>query len=272
MSFVRAGREIQTVDVFPRSQRDVASGLGRWPLLQSYAYHWGIEVQFLPELDDVFGITNDKQAVRPVEDFWRVLTEAEIDESAMRENRWQRQERLKAPVLEAADEPTPAELAASAADVATGSRRRIPEAQVEEARNALNSEAEKRATKIGRSPDEILDAVEAEAKRRPYAVDFQDSEHGPFFEPRWVGAQSVVYVNRAHPFYRLTYGKLAQLEGSARVKEALDLLLISLGRAELASEEDLLAFYRGQRKEVWSPFLEHALLGLEERMKAPEET
>ena len=79
MSFVRSGRELQTVDAFPRSPHDVASGLGNWPLLQTYAYHWGIEVRFQPDLDEAFGITNDKQGVRPIEDFWRALVLKEID-------------------------------------------------------------------------------------------------------------------------------------------------------------------------------------------------
>jgi hypothetical protein len=70
ISFVRVNRELQIVDAFPRTQTDIASGLGRWPLLQGYAYHWGVEVKFNPELDEVFGITNDKQGVRPIEDFW----------------------------------------------------------------------------------------------------------------------------------------------------------------------------------------------------------
>ena len=81
MSFVRSGRELQTVDVFPRSPHDVASGLGDWPLLQAYAYHWGVEVRFRPDLDEAFGITNDKQGVRPIEDFWRVLVQNEIDQA-----------------------------------------------------------------------------------------------------------------------------------------------------------------------------------------------
>jgi len=33
----------------------------------------GIEVKFNPQLDEVFGIANDKQTVRPIEDFWRLL-------------------------------------------------------------------------------------------------------------------------------------------------------------------------------------------------------
>ena len=85
MAFVRAAREIETVDIFPRRPSDVASGMGDWPLLQSYAYHWGIEVQFQPALDEVFGITNDKQTVRPIEDFWRLLATEGIDALLHRE-------------------------------------------------------------------------------------------------------------------------------------------------------------------------------------------
>ena len=126
MSFVRAGREIQTVDVFPRSAKDKASGLGDWPLLQAYAYSWGIEVRFGPELDEVFGITNDKQSVRPMEDFWRVMTQAEIDTAARREQKWQTDTRAKAKNQEPSDTPTEAEAAAGAADRATDQRPEIP--------------------------------------------------------------------------------------------------------------------------------------------------
>src|SRR5205823_6161357 len=72
ISFVRAGREIETVDAFPKRASDKASGMGDWPPLQSYAYHYGIEIAFTSNLDPVFGTTNDKQQVRLIEDFWRV--------------------------------------------------------------------------------------------------------------------------------------------------------------------------------------------------------
>lgn len=95
ISFVRAKREIETVDSFPRSEQDIASGLGKWPLLQGYAYHWGAEVKFSPELDEALGITNDKQNVRPIEDFWRVLAENGIDKKLSSENSWQSKERSR---------------------------------------------------------------------------------------------------------------------------------------------------------------------------------
>ncbi len=69
MSFVSAKREIDTLDVFPTLGSDKANDMGDWPVLQSYALHWGIEVRFGPKLDEVFGIGNDKQTVSPIEDF-----------------------------------------------------------------------------------------------------------------------------------------------------------------------------------------------------------
>src|SRR5262249_4341249 len=122
MSFVRAGREIETVDAFPRSARDEASGMGRWPLLQTYAYHWGVEVRVSPALDEVFGITNDKQTVRPIEDFWRLLAKEEIDRVLRGENDYQRDVRKEAdtPKVTPAAETSPAEAAAAAADAIGG--------------------------------------------------------------------------------------------------------------------------------------------------------
>src|SRR5439155_13497272 len=140
MAFVRAAREIETVDIFPRRPSDKASGLGDWPLLQTYAYHWGIEVKFPSTLDEVFGITNDKQTVRPIEDFWSLLAAEEIDDLLHQEQNWQSKERntakkaRKAAKLKPKDnQPSPAEVAAQAADVSLGDRPTVPDEQKPEA-------------------------------------------------------------------------------------------------------------------------------------------
>lgn len=43
MSFVRAKREIDTLDAFPTLGSDKANDMGEWPVLQSYALHCGAE-------------------------------------------------------------------------------------------------------------------------------------------------------------------------------------------------------------------------------------
>lgn len=273
MSFVRAGREIQTIDVFPRTNKDKAGGLGDWPLLQSYAYHWGIEVRFGPELDDAFGITNDKQSVRPMEDFWRVLAQSEIDTAARNENTWQSKARKKAPTMTPGEEVTPAESAARTADLATDQRAEVPERSKDAARKTLDTKAKQEAQKNDGDVEAARKALEAEANRRPYLVDYVDRPNGPWFEPEWAnGGQLVIKVNRQHQFYQVVYGDMARLKGAERLKLAIDFLLITLGKSELTiSDEEMAAFTATRRRYVQTPYLDAGLAQLAAKMQAPEE-
>jgi hypothetical protein len=276
MAFVRANREIQTVDAFPRSATDIASGLGRWPLLQSYAYGWGVEVRFKPELDEIFGITNDKQGVRPIADFWRVLAKAGIDEQLRIENRWQadvrRERRTRTPEREAPAGPSPAERAARAADVAIGRPLALPQRKLEEARHQVETHARAQlesgqATSI----KEAREAVDRERRRRPYLVTYHSVDNGPFYEPVLNGQRIEVRVNTLHPFYTEFYGDLART-GPARAKESVDLVLIALARTELTADEPVNEIWlSGQRRYVWSPFLETALRSLATSQQNGEE-
>jgi hypothetical protein len=252
ISFVRAGREIETLDAFPRSQRDRSVGLGNWPLLQSFAYHWGIQVAFEPSLDEPLGIANDKQTVRPSEDFWRVLALEEIDRLAREENAWQAVERSRAVPVEASNEPTAAERSAAAADAAFGRATRVPDHAKPAARTALEETARQRASVTQESIDAALAALEQEATQRKYMIEFIDSEDGPFYTPRWLGTAVVVQINRLHPFFTILYGDLVKLNGGARARAAV----------EVSDTPEMREWYSTQRKDVWSPFLRRALNNL----------
>lgn len=279
MSFVRAGREIETVDVFPKSIKDQAKGLGSWPLLQSYAYHWGVEVRFDPDLDEVFGITNDKQTVRPIEDLWRLLTSEEIDKQLGREQAHQRKirkeekERQKHALAERSEEVTPAESAAAAADSMTGQKPRVPERSAPQARQDFDEAVKQHAKVNETSVDAARKAVEETAKRRPYVIDFYDEPRGPFYKPeRLNGSQIVVKINRQHSFFQTLYSPLLNLTGGAQAKQALDVLLIALARSELAVEHDETAdWYVVQRERMWSEFLADAYRSLQQKMAPADE-
>jgi hypothetical protein len=278
MSFVRAGREIETLDAFPKSSRDKASGLGEWPLLQTYAYHWGIEIRFGPEFDEVFGITNDKQRVRPIDDFWRVLTQEGVDALLRRENAWQESTREKekqkrdADKAKAADAPTPAEEAAATVSAVVGRKITVPDRAKPEARKRAQEEIDRRVTETKLPVEEIRKAREEEEERRKIKIDYFDDPHGPFYRPEWVGLQMVVMVNRQHPFFSVCYGEIINLVGVYKAKQALDVLLITLGKAELELTEDLaIEQYHHLREEVWSRFLAIALQNLSTNTKGPDE-
>ncbi|HEX6452027.1 MAG TPA: hypothetical protein VF060_21515, partial [Trebonia sp.] len=276
MSFVRSGRELQTLDAFPRSPHDIASGLGNWPLLQTYAYHWGVEVRFEPDLDEVFGITNDKQGVRPIEDFWRVLVQKEIDKAVNREQRTQEKSRKRTSAQDAtppdSEEPTDAEQAADSADVALGKRPRVPKRHLPRARENEKQQAQERAARENTSVEEAKEALEREARRRRSRITFHDQEHGPFYEPDWNGSQLVVKINRKHPFYEVFYADLLKLPGGKRAKAALDLILLALARTELTVEEDdMELWFSTQRKFLWTPFLDTSLRSLAQRLDSGED-
>ncbi len=278
MSFVRAGREIETLDAFPRSARDRANGLGNWPHLQSYAYHWAIEVKFGPEFDEVFGITNDKQRVRPIEDFWRLLAGDGIDALLQRENRWQmdtrsvEEQKRQAAKAKASETQTAAESAVAAVPVITGRRVTVPNRSKQEARENAESEAKKRAAVSDGDLEKIRKDLEEEAKRRPFMVDFADEPNGAFYTALWNGSQLKVFINRLHPFYTLCYGELVNLVGGYKAKQALDVLLMTLAKAELEIDEPTAAQqYRYLREQVWSPFLVYALNNLAGKLHPPDE-
>lgn len=270
MSFVRAGREIETVDVFPRRASDVSSGLGDWPLLQAYAYHWGIEVKFPPALDEVFGITNDKQTVRPIEDFWRLLKKEEYDDLLHRQNRWQSEERKKAKeerdtakLNAPGGPPSAAENAAQAGDAAMGEGGHVPDRSKAAAQAELERRAREEAERNRRSIEEARAALENQALGQRYDITFVEDAHGPFYEPVWVGRQLQVRVNKLHPFFSALYGTLVQVPGGGLAKEAVDLLLFALAREEkMTRNEQTEEFYRTQRTERWSPYLASAARSL----------
>jgi hypothetical protein len=266
MSFVRAGREIETVDVFPKSMRDQAKGLGDWPLLQSYAYHWGVEVRFDPALDEIFGITNDKQTVRPIEDLWRLLAIEGVDKQLGLEQAFQRkmrgEEKRKRDAASAArsDAPTIAEKAAAQADSMTGQKPRVTDRAKGQVREDLEQKAKQHAKVNKTSIDSARKALEEQAKHRPYVIDFYDEPKGPFYKPEWqTGGQVAVLINREHAFFQTLYGPLLKLTHGSEAKQALDVLLITLARAELVIEDETCAaWYETQREQAWSPFLANA--------------
>lgn len=281
ISFVRAGREIETLKVLPHTERDKAAGLGNWLTLQSYDSHWACEVVFKPELDEVFGITNDKQKVRPLEDFWRVLArkdDIELDKVLREEHNWQteirsqkRDDRNKAKIqdrTEPSPEPSLAESAAATVEIITGKTVQIPERDKNLVKTITEDKVNERVKITNESKEEAVKALEAERKRRPYKIEYSDNVGSAFYEPE-LGAngQVVVKINRKHPFFQAVYGTLLTIEGGLKAKESIDLLLIALAKAELTTEhETTKLLYETQRKETWSPFLEKSLRVLEQTL------
>ncbi|MHC4111810.1 MAG: ATP-binding protein [Planctomycetota bacterium] len=265
ISYVRASREIDSIDNLPTTTADEANGLGNWPVLQAYALHWGLEVRFSPSLDEAFGIGNDKQTVNPIEDFWRVLAEAEIDLAARIEQQFQQnvrtenQKKAAKKQAENPDEPNPATAAADEAESAMGRPQALPQERADEAQERFKKIVAERIQKTKESIQEAEDAVKAEAARKKYAIKFFCSEGGVFFKPDYGnGLQKVAMINTAHPFFTFFYTELAKIS-NPRCRQAVDLLLLALAKAELIANDKVKMVLKHQREVEWSPFLQLGL-------------
>lgn len=273
MAFVRSSREIEVYDAFPKESKEESSGMGKWPLLQSYAYYWGVEVRFGPELDDVFGIANDKQRVRPVEDFWRLLNSEGVADRLRLENKWQTDQRKKSNPPRPSDGPSPAQIAANNAEALNGLNKSLPAHRHEQAEKNEQAEAEKRAQSRGTTVESEREELKKQAVKKRYEIVLQDRGDGPFFTPDPRGeAQLVVGINTSHPFYTVLYKSLMEGAGGRKAKEAVDVLLFALARTELLEpDEDIANILAATRKHKWSSFLETALKNLDFLIHTHEE-
>ncbi len=178
--FVRAGREIETFDAYPRTKHDKESGLGDWPHVSGYAYHFGVEISFDPDLDEVFNVGNDKQTIRPIDDFWRVMAhpEVQLDMAVRVEEQYQHTTRKaerqarQDPQITAEAAVAPAVVAAGQASAAIGKSGALPENRREESKKQVAKSAAERVEKTGESLEKAKKAIEEEAARKKYAIEF----------------------------------------------------------------------------------------------------
>jgi hypothetical protein len=279
--FVRAGREIETFDAYPRTKHDKESGLGDWPHVSGYAYHFGVEIRFDPDLDEVFNVGNDKQTIRPIDDFWRVMADPDValDTAVRAEEQYQQKSREEErrsrfdPAITSDEASKSAVLAAAQASTATGKSGPLPENRREESKRRQGKAVQELAEKTGESLEKARKALEEEAARKKYAVEFFESKGGVFYEPDLGnGLQRVAKINKLHPFYGVFYSRVAAMNDPV-ARQAVILLLLTLAEAELMADQELRAFYETQRESVWSPFLKLGLKKLEElQPENPEET
>lgn len=276
ISFVRSGREIDTRDAFPKDNRDEK---GDWPLLQAYAYYWGLEVQFDPCLDDCMGIGHDKQTVEPIEEFWRVLHKAQVDRELSRatakrrdagqkeENKRKESPNADAPSVEAANQASRMDVPVAPGsektrkqrDEAGGGKSQEGPAESEaapptEGESTTGGEAEQPREEgqpqVPKEGEQQVPGSRIEAGR--FAIDYFEAEGGVFMEPRpGPNGQVIVRLNKKHPWYSAYATPRTVLEA----RNATNLLLFALGVAEIRASDEEQVWLESLRCDGMNSFL-----------------
>lgn len=248
--FLRASRQIDVVTKNP------------WTTFQNNDRYWNVEVNFPPALDEEFSITTSKQQIVVSDRMWDLLKDAGVlraieqmrrnwdSENTTTRTERQAKRRDSEEVMEESSkfsDPIPI--------VETAER----EAQ---AQRNLENEANRRARENEQPIEEALSELEAEIDGQPYKVQEENVPGGAFYRPEQLGGQFILWINTSHRFFTDIY---AGTDSTSDMRNALDLLLFTLGEAELNAVEDKHRFYRTERQMRWTHKLTTLLELLETR-------
>lgn len=231
----------------------------RW---DNYARQVGVALDFPPALDEVFGVTPDKQTIMLSESVNGALESAGVMRAfkslndAVRDERKKTEADADAETDENGTETRPSEAAiAKALEKDIRRRRKASEETQEESTRNFTKKVKRLSKESGVSEDEVRKAQEEAQRAKPYRVDFLGgTEDDPFYTPTMEGAQFVLQINTGHPWYREVYSRLAN---DREMRSALELMLWVLGTCEVDSGGEDRAFYRGERRE-WSRLMANA--------------
>jgi Histidine kinase-, DNA gyrase B-, and HSP90-like ATPase len=251
--FLRNGRQIDVVKP-PRSIAAINATTDRF---------WAVEVDFDATLDGEFSITTAKQQVTPSPRIWDILKDkAKIFEAiATMRREYEKDARTVADRAETVKKKASVEAIENAEKFRTTKPPKDTPSRRKEAKENLDDEVRKRAQNSGLPPASVERELEAQQEGNPRAVETEDLPGAPFFRCLQRGGQRVLLINIAHAFYTDLY----QGQGSTpRLRAALEILLWTLGEAEVDSEpeSERRRFYERERPSVWSPYLSDALTSL----------
>jgi hypothetical protein len=223
-----------------------------------YARQVGMALDFPPELDELFGVTPDKQTIVFTDRVTAMLDgngafrafRSLVDQVAKErsQRKLERQVRATDPDGPRASEETIAKVVSK--DVRR--TRKMGEETKQEADENFQQRVKRLSDETGVPEEQVREAQERLDAKKPYRLDFADlSEDMPFYVPKMDGTQTVVEVNTDHPWYREVYMRLAE---NPEMRSALELMLFVLAACELDSSGQARVFYRSERR-AWSRLL-----------------
>jgi hypothetical protein len=250
--FCRNGRQIDVLRP-PRALGNINATTDRF---------WAVEVDFDASLDEMFSITTAKQQVRPDDRVWDMLKDKAklFNAIGVMRHEYQKDAATVAAKAEEHKETKRASVEAieQAAKFRTSKPPKDTTERQQEASENLRKEATRRAKRSGLSAEVVERELAAQRTDSTHDVETEDLPGAPFYRCVQEGADRMLYLNSAHPFYTELYSSAAS---TPRLRAGLEVLLWSLGNAEVDADpgSDRRMFYERERASVWSPNVADAL-------------
>lgn len=249
----RAGRQIDVVrDTNYQSNNDNTT-------IVNYDVNWSIELHFEPILDELFGITTNKQQVEIDSYLWDIFKENNIPAIVTSFRSRHKKLITKDEVIteEKKDESRSSEQIMTDAD--KFDQLELPILKKEQGEEKLREKAEEIAQKENEKVETVVERMEIEAEKKKFKIEFTDFPGAPFYDVEIWGKQIRIKINTAHRFYADIYS-----QQDHRGKTAIELLLFVFGKCEAESDGEKQLFYGNERFE-WSKQLDLRLKMLDKQ-------
>lgn len=249
----RAGRQIDLVrETFYQSDDDNVT-------IVNYDANWAIELDFDPVLDEMFGITTNKQQVELDAYLWDLFKEHNLPGIVKALRKKGDTLRTKDEVKKESQKDEKRDSEQIMTDAEKYDKQDIPKEKQEQAEEKLRTDAQEKAQTENEEVESVVQNFELEAENKKFKVEYTEFPGAPFYDIELWGQQTRIKINTAHRFYLDIYSQQDQ-----RGKTALELLLFVLGKCEIESTGDKLLFYGNERYD-WSRKLELRLKMLDSK-------
>lgn len=230
VSIVRAGREIDFGWYFFGNKRK-----------ENYDDWWRCEIRFGAELDELFGVTNNKQGIHPTEALKQILT-PDMERTAHDLNSRVRKTYLQ---VKSCVYNSPAQDQAGERDHLLE-----PPAKMFNGADDFSAYGLHRSIRSANKKTVIPGLA--------YRIEHKPLEDDSFFVPLISSREMVVLLNEEHPFYEKVYSPIASNLVNADAKKVyryLELLLLAAARAECSIADSSCQEQARNVRAAWSQVL-----------------
>ena len=249
----RAGRQIDVVreSSYPKDEDNSS--------IVTYDANWVIELDFDPILDELFGITTNKQQADLDQYLWEIFKQNNLPATIKELRKRLDALRTKSKVKEEESKQEKRDSEQIMSEAEKFDKQDVPPEKKEQADEKLLEDAKEKAKEENKDFDEVKETLESEAANNKFKIEFSELPGAPFYDVKLWGQQIKIVINASHRFYLDIYS-----QQGTRGKTAIELLLFVLGKCEIESNGDKELFYQSERFD-WSRKLDTRLKLLDKK-------
>lgn len=230
VSILRARREIDYGWFFMGTKRK-----------ENYDDWWRCEVEFGPELDELFGVTHTKQGIHPTDEIINILA-PDMERAAHELNSRVRRKFLE---VKSDDVHSDAQTRAASRDYLL----EPPRHEIKSLSDSLVPELHRFSRPSSHNPNVLPGFA--------YRIEHKTLKEVSFFVPMVLDREVVILLNEDHPFYEQIYAPVVQATVSNEkiYRLFLELLIISAARAECGVSDEVERACASSLRQSWSNVL-----------------